>query len=173
MTTESVTTHSARTQPAAPGDFSHPDGGWRLTNLPTGPGTEGFDLSPDGNRLWAAAAAAGTVSEIDPNTDKIIRTLTLPGLFANRLKFTPDGKVALVSYLRSGEAIAVDVASGAVLKRVKLGTPAEGILMAPGGATAYVAHGVNSVAVIDLATLSVKAEIPVGREPDGMAWAKR
>ena len=158
---------------AAPGDFAHPDGGWRLTTVATGPGSEGFDVAPDGKKLWVGAAAAGTVSEIDLATANIVRTLTLPGLYANRVKFTPDGKVALISYLRSGEAIAVDVASGAVLKRLALGAPAEGILMSPDGTTAYVAHGLNSVAVIDLPGLVVKSEIRVGREPDGMAWAKR
>jgi YVTN family beta-propeller protein len=157
----------------AGGDVSRPDGGWRITNVATGPGSEGFDISPDGKLLWAAAAAAGTISAVDPAAGKVIRTLTLPGLFANRLKFTLDGRAALISYIRSGEVIAVDVASGAVIKRLKLGGPAEGILMAPDGATAYVAHGPSSVAVIDLAGLTVKTEIPVGREPDGMAWAKR
>ena len=71
-------------------------------------------MSPDGRELWAANADDGTVSIIDIASKKVIATLTFPGtVLANRLRFTPDGKTVLISYLRSGELIAIDTVNQA------------------------------------------------------------
>lgn len=149
---------------------SEPDGGWREVHVATGRGPEGFDVSPDGRRLWAANAEDGTVAEIDLASERVVRTFSTPGKGANRLKFSPDGKVALISFMGSHEAIALDGASGAVLARIPLAGAAEGILIPADGRVAYVAHQPNAVAVIDLRTLKLEREISVGRGPDGMAW---
>ncbi len=59
------------------------------------------------------------------------------------------------------------------MKRLSLGPATTGVLIAPDGATAYVAvSGLNRLAVIDLKTLSVARTIDTGRSPDGMAWVR-
>jgi YVTN family beta-propeller protein len=158
-------------QPANPPPKPPP--GWNVTIIPTGDGVEGFDVSPDGKELWAANANIGTVSIIDLATKKVKQTLTFPGtVLANRLRFTPDGKTVLISYLRSGELISVDVASRKLIKRLPVGGGAAGILLSPDGQTAYVGVGRdNKVTAVDIKTMTVKQEIPVGRGADGMAWA--
>lgn len=157
--------------PLPPG---RPTSGWTETVLPSGPESEGFDVSPDGQQLWAANAGDGTITIIDPVQKKVLAHLqaNVPG--ANRLRFTPDGKRVFVSSLRTGEVTVLDVASRDVVTRIKVGRGAAGILMQPDGARAYVACSPdNNVAVIDLRTLRVVGRLEAGRDPDGMAWAVR
>ena len=68
---------------------------WYVTTIPVGAGAEGYDLSPNGRELWVANAQAGTVSVIDVAAKKVAETLTVAFRSANRLKFTPDGKIRL------------------------------------------------------------------------------
>ena len=146
---------------------------WSVTTIPVGSGPEGFDLTPDGRELWAAHSRDGAVSVIDLAQKKVTATIDLQTKRSNRLKFTLDGTLALVSDLDAGELLIVDVASRKVTKKIPLGRMVEGILMEPGGARAFVAvNGDNYIAVIDLKTLAVTGKIETGRGPDGMAWLK-
>lgn len=146
---------------------------WNETVIPVGKGPEGFDVSPDGRELWAAQSRDGGVSIIDLTQKKVIGTIDLQTKRSNRLKFTPDGRLALVADLDAGELLVVDVATRAVTKKIPLGKRVEGILIQPDGARAYVAvNGENYVAVIDLKTLTVTNRIETGKGPDGMAWVK-
>jgi YVTN family beta-propeller protein len=42
-----------------------PGGDWKLTVIPVGHGSEGFDVTPDGKEAWVANAGDGTISIID------------------------------------------------------------------------------------------------------------
>jgi len=144
------------------------------TNIPVGKGPEGIDISPDGKEVWAANSGDGSVSIIDTATGKLQKTFDVGTKHSNRLKFTPDGKLVLLSDLGSGELLILDAATRKELKRLKLGISAEGILITPDGARAFVAvSGDNKVAVIDLKSLAVTNTFQSGSDPDGMAWAVR
>ena len=154
-------------------DNSADSSGWTETNVPVSKGPEGFDVSPNGKELWAASHEK-TVTIIDLTTKKMAQTINLDTKFANRLKFTPDGRRVLVSDLGSGDLIVVDTASRKELKRISVGRGCAGILIVPDGSVAYVAVSPdNNVAVIDLKTLSVSGRIATGKGPDGLAWAVR
>jgi YVTN family beta-propeller protein len=147
---------------------------WIQTVVPVGRGSEGFDVSPDGHELWTAASEDGSISIIDPLAKKLITKIDAKVLGANRLKFTPDGKLVFISSLRSGDLAVYDAGSRKEVKRMKIGRGAAGILMDPDGSRAFVACSAdNYVAVIDLKTLEVAHHIDVGGEPDGLAWAIR
>jgi len=149
-------------------------GGWNVTAIPVGKGPEGFDLSPDGKEVWAANSGEGTVSIVDTTLKKVTQTLDVKTKHSNRLKFTPDGKLVLISDPEAGELVIVDVASRAVRKRLRVGKDPEGTLVTPDGTRAYVAlSGDNAVAVIDLQTLEITAKLQTGKDPDGLAWAAR
>ena len=116
----------------------------------------------------------GRVSIIDVAAKKLVQTIDAGARGPNRLKFTPDGKLALVSEIGGGGLVVLDTASRQVTRRLKLGRGASGILIPPGGARAYVAlTGDNAVAVVDLKTLSEVGRLKTGRGPDGMAWLDR
>jgi YVTN family beta-propeller protein len=156
------------------GPMGPPGGNWEETVVPVGKGAEGFDVTPNGKELWTANAQDGTVSIIDLATKKVTDTLqaNVPG--ANRLKFTLDGKLVLISSL-SGSGLAVlDFATHKEVKRIDLGHGAAGIEMQPNGSRAFVAcTGGNYVAVIDLKTLEIAGRIDAGPGPDGLAWSVR
>lgn len=147
---------------------------WSETIIPVGRGAEGFDVSPDGREIWAGNAQDGTVSIVDLATRGVTATLQADVSGANRLKFTPDGKLVFVSTLSGPELVIIDAASRKTVKRLPLGRGAAGIQMQPDGARAYVSVTPDDyVAVIDLETLAVAGRIDAGRQPDGLAWVPR
>ena len=111
---------------------------------------------------------------LTPPTSKVTHTIDARTKHSNRLKFTPDGKLALISDPATGELVIVDTATRGITKMLKVGQGPGGILIVPDGSRAYVAlAGDNAVAVIDLHTLEVSGKIPTGQGPDGLAWAVR
>lgn len=148
--------------------------GWKQTRIPVGKGPEGFDVSPDGKELWAANSHDGTVSIIDVADRKVVQSLTSNTKQANRLKFTPDGRMVLISDLATGDLAIFDAGARKEIKHISLGHGAAGILVSPDGSRAFVAVSRdNYLAVIDLKTLTVIGRIATGHGPDGMAWAVR
>jgi YVTN family beta-propeller protein len=156
--------------PGGPG--GPPPADWNETLIPVGRGAEGFDVSPNGKEIWAANAQDGTVSIIDVAGKKVVQTLAADVRGANRLKFTPDGKLALISTLGGPDLTVIDAATRSVVKRVKIGRGAAGIQMQPDGSRAYVACTPDDyVVIIDLKSLEVSGHIQAGKQPDGLAWA--
>jgi len=161
-----------------PGKMAPPDAkpheDWTQTVIPTAKGSEGFDVSPDGSQLWTAASEDGTISIIDLRSKKIEAKIDAKVVGANRLKFTTDGRLVLISSLRDGKLSIFDASSRKELKSLSTGHGAAGILMDPNGSRAFVGCTAdNYVAVIDLKTLEVSGHIDVGGGPDGLAWAIR
>jgi YVTN family beta-propeller protein len=144
---------------------------WNETVVPVGRGAEGFDVSPDGHELWAANAGDGTISVIDMSRKQVVATIAAGINGANRLKFTPDGKLLFVSILNGPEVMILNASSREVIKRIHTGHGAEGVLMNPDGSVAYVSCTPdNYVAVIDLKSLEIANKIDAGKQPDGLAW---
>jgi YVTN family beta-propeller protein len=167
-------------RPPAGAPSTPPPGGnqprtdWNQIVIPVGKGDEGFDLSPDGRELWTANAQDGTLSIIDIKTKKVIATLDAKVVSANRLKFTTDGRLVLISSLRNGDLVIYDAKSRKEFKRVNIGHGAAGILVDPDGSRAFVACTPdNYVSIVDLKTFAVTGHLDVGGEPDGLAWAVR
>jgi DNA-binding beta-propeller fold protein YncE len=139
---------------------------WRVTAIPVpGKAPEGIDLSPDGREIWTATRADGGVSIIDVASKKVTQTLNLGMKDANRLKFTPDGRVLILD----GEIsmlLVLDAATRKEIKRVRV-APGDsgdgGIYVMPDGSRAYLGlRDDHSVAVVDLKTLEVASRISMG-----------
>jgi len=165
-------------QPVPPGTPPRPmvipGGDWNETVVRVGDGSEGFDVTPDGKELWVANAHDGTISIIAIPAKTVSETLSANLRGANRLKITPDGKLAFISMLGGSGVAVFDVASRKEVKRISVGHGAAGIEMQPDGSRVFVACTPdNYVAVIDLKSLAVTEHIDVGVEPDGLAWAVR
>jgi len=149
-----------------------PNGDWDETVVPVGRGAEGFDVSA--RELWAANAQDGTISIVDLGTKKVTQTLDANVKGANRLKFTPDGKLALISTLSGPDLMVYDVATRKLVKKIPIGHGAAGIEMQPDGSRAFVACTPDSyVVVVNLKSLEVTGHIDAGKNPDGMAWSRR
>jgi DNA-binding beta-propeller fold protein YncE len=151
---------------------ANPNGDWDETHIAVGRGAEGFDVF--GQELWAANAQDGTISILDLTAKKVTQTLDADVKTANRLKFTPDGKLALVSVLNGADLSIFDVATRKLVKKIPIGHGAAGIEMEPNGSRAFVACTPDSyVVVIDLKSLTMTGKLDAGKNPDGMAWAHR
>ncbi|HTP70342.1 MAG TPA: PQQ-binding-like beta-propeller repeat protein [Dongiaceae bacterium] len=148
-------------------------GTYKISQIAVGKGPEGIDIAPDGAEVWAANSGDGTVSIIDAGSCRVIGAVDVRTKRSNRVKFTRDGKLALISDLGAGEIVVVDAAARKEVKRVKLGSSVEGILMLPDDARAIVAvSGDNHLAVLDLKTLEQVSTFETGKDPDGMGWRK-
>lgn len=146
-------------------------GAWSQKLIAVGEGPEGLDLAPDGSVLWVAHSRDGGMSIVDTASSKVLQKFDVKTQRSNRVKFTRDGKLALVSDLSGGELVVIDTASRAERARLKLGRSPTGILVPPTGNEAFVAvSGENHIAVVDLGTHQVTRRINPGNEPDGMAW---
>ncbi len=144
---------------------------WRPTHVTVGAGPEGLDLSPDGRELWTAHSRDGGISIVDVASKKVVQRVDAGTGRSNRLKFTRDGRYALVSDLDGGELVVIDAKTRAVTRRLRLGRMLEGILVPPDGNRVYVAvTGENKVVAIDLQNFEVVQTIATGNGPDGMAW---
>jgi YVTN family beta-propeller protein len=147
---------------------------WSETVIPVGIGSEGFDVSPDGQEIWVGNAQDGTISIIDLRHKTVVQTLPANVRGANRLKFTLDGKLAFVSSLSGPDLAVFDVASRKEVKRITIGHGGAGILMQPDGQRAFVSCSPDDyVAVIDIKSLEMTGKISTGKNPDGLAWAAR
>jgi YVTN family beta-propeller protein len=154
-----------------PGGPPQPD--WDETQVAVGRGAEGFDVSPDAREIWAANAQDGTISIVDVATKRVTDTLAADVGGANRLKFTPDGRMVLVSTLSGPDLTIIDAATHGMVKRLRIGHGAAGIQMQPDGARAYVACTPDDdVVVVDLKTLAVVGHIAAGKQPDGLAFVR-
>ena len=104
---------------------------------------------------------------IDIAARKVSATLNAKVFGANRLKFTPDGKLVFISSLRDSDLVIYDAATRKQFKRVGIGHGAAGILMDPEGHRAFVACTPDDyIAVLDLKTLEVTGRLDVG----GVDW---
>jgi YVTN family beta-propeller protein len=113
------------------------------------------------------------VSIIDAQSKKVIETI--PGLtkHSNRLKFTPDGKLVLISDPETNQVLALDAKTRKLLQRISVPAGPVGIQITPDGRQAYVAcSGAAQIVVLDVSKLAVAGTIDVGPGPDGMAWVQ-
>ncbi|MBV8830315.1 MAG: YncE family protein [Acidobacteriaceae bacterium] len=146
---------------------------WNETVVPVGRGAEGFDISPDAREIWVANAQDGTISVVDSEKKAVVATIAANVNGANRLKFTPDGKLVLVSLIKSPDVVVLNARDRTEAKRIPVGHGAEGMLMDPDGARAFVSATPDDyVAVIDLKNLTVTGRIDAGKQPDGLAWVR-
>ena len=144
---------------------------WVHTVVPTGPGTEGMDVSPDERELWTVGPD-GTLYIIELTAKRVVAEIASGLGGAHRLAFTPDGDQVMVASVKTGALVVFDAATRKPVKRLQTGRGA-GIYMDRAGHRAFVSCTPDGfVAVIDLATLTETARIAIAR-PDGVALVSR
>ena len=139
---------------------------FKVTAIPVpGKMPEGIDLSPDGRELWAATRADGGVVIVDTATRKVVQSMNLNLNDANRLKFTPDGKVLIIAG-GNGTLHILDAKSRKEIKRLQVHTGDSGdggIYVMPDGSRAYVGlRDADNVVVVNLKTLEIEGTWAMG-----------
>ena len=93
--------------------------------------------------------------------------------FPIRAKPTPDGKRVLGPAVQAGDLAVLDAKERKIERRIPVppGAPV-GIVIAPDGKRAYVAHAEgDSITILDLQEWKPAGTLTVGKGPDGMAYS--
>ena len=155
--------------PPLPAAYTAP--GWKHTLIPVGKAAEGFAVSPDEGEAWVGNED-GTISIIDLAAEKVVASLAADVPGANRLKFTPDGHLVLVTTHTGKDLVVIDSHTRQTVTRIPIEQRgASGIQVQPNGTRAFIACPRDHyVAIVDLQRLTMVGKIDAGREPDGLAW---
>ncbi len=98
----------------------------RVGQIETGDGAHAFRALGDGRHVFLSNRVANTISQIDYTTLKVVRTFPAPG-GPDCMEVTADQKHLLVSSRWIGRMSVVDLASGQVVRQVKVGKSPHGI----------------------------------------------
>ena len=145
-----------------------------LKTVDAGAGAEGIDLTPDGSELWVSNRSANTVIVYDAEKLEQLATLDV-GRFPLRLLISPDGKTAVTSNLLDGSLTLIDTATRTVRDTIVVAGPDANsqqvtLLFNEDGSRIYVAEtGTDTVAEVDMDSGEVLRRLKVGRQGDGLA----
>jgi YVTN family beta-propeller protein len=130
---------------------------------------------------YVVNAQDNTVSVIDAASNKVVATIPVGG-FPQAVATTPDGAHAYVANSFDNTVSVIETASNTVVETIPVGSAPSGVAVTPDETRsyedddgshqplAYVTNGGdNTVSVIDTASNTVVATIPVGNTPTGVA----
>ena len=140
-------------------------------SIPIPPGPHGMVITPDNRWVYVASDGTSTVSVIDTAIDKLVENIEV-GKNPHGVAVTPDGMFVLVGVYDTDSVVLIDTASRKVVGSVPVGKP-HNIAVRPNGAVAYVGSqtpGKFSLAIIDLASRTVKENVPLDKTPRGLEF---
>lgn len=144
--------------------------GGSSTLLDTGAGSEGMAVAGDGT-VWVLASGARTLSQIDPASAEILRSLPTGGQFPISVSLDEERGVAWVAAMGPRAVDVIDLESGERVDRVQFDTGPLRVLVVPESRHAYVSlPRENALAVIDRASRRVVGRVEGIMEIDGLAW---
>jgi YVTN family beta-propeller protein len=132
-------------------------------------------FTPDGRLAFVSGENDGTITVIDAVKHRVLRVIRLDGGPLMRpvgMAVSGDAKTLYVVTGRGGQLLAVDVASGRVLRQVAVGPRPWGVELGADGRRLYTANGSsNDISIVDVASFTVTAKVPVGDAPWGLIVA--
>ena len=150
---------------------------------------EGIALRPDGAELWVTNRKVNRITVLAAD-DLAVRGTIESADYPLRVRFTPDGRLALVTLGKSSELKIFDATTRREVAKIAMrvpvaalhgGTGSEGyetktapigVALSSDGAWAFVANaGVDAVTVVSMRDREIAAIVFVGHEPDGIAWS--
>jgi YVTN family beta-propeller protein len=139
--------------------------------IPVAGKTQRISLSIDDRWVFTSDQTKAQLIVIDAKTNEVASRIDLPD-FGYGTAPTPDGKYLLVC-CGLGDVAVVDLEAKKVVHDLQLPRAPQEILIRPDGAVAYVSCDFSAkIGVIDLKEWKVTKLIDVGKNADGLAWAK-
>lgn len=140
-----------------------------VASLPLPATSHHLALHPTETRLYVSTRAGGTVIEVDTVRHQVTRTFELGGQ-TQGLAVSRDGMSLYVANEHHGLDV-VCLPTGLRIGPVNPGAPAIGLTLSPDEQEIYVGLvSSGAVAVLDRASLKVRATLPTGGRPRGMAF---
>jgi len=97
-----------------------------VKTIPTGEGAHAFRALGDGRHVFLSNRVANTISKIDYQTLQVVGEFKAPG-GPDCMEVTADGKLLLVSSRWIKKVSVIDIASGALVRQIKVGKSPHGI----------------------------------------------
>jgi DNA-binding beta-propeller fold protein YncE len=140
-------------------------------HVPQCAGVDHADFSVDGRYMYASCEFGGRMIEVDLQTRRVIRTLTLDRGYAapQDVKLSPDGRTLYSADQDHGGVWEIDPSSFTVKGFIKTGAGAHGLYPSRNARFLYVSNRqAGSVSVIDFATHRVVKtwQLPLPASPD-------
>lgn len=144
----------------------------RVTQLKTSEGEMAMDVTPDGRQVWLANSKTSKVTVVDAKTLKVLQTFEAGAESPSRVRFTPDGKRAVMTFGLAKKAGVFDVAARKAVQWIELDSGSKVLTISPDGRSAAVsAPHKDAVMILDLVSGKMRTRIDVAGKPDGVAWA--
>ena len=123
---------------------------------PTGKGPVNATFSPDWKTVFIANGFSGSITTVDAATGEVIGTLPAGGAHPSGMRFLPDGRHLVISYVGDtvttpGNLALMDLTTGKLLWKIPMAGRSERFDITPDGKRAYVANLIGqTIAVVDL-----------------------
>lgn len=148
------------------------DGRKTLAVIPISHETQRISISPDDSMVFTSDQTSPQLAVIDTSTNKVKTRVPLP---SNGYGTAPtlDGRWLVVAMPAANQVAVVDLHTLKVARTIKVCASPQEILMQPNDPSVAYAScaGSNQVAVLDLAHWKMQKTLPLGKDPDGLAWA--
>ncbi len=151
-----------------------------VNQIKVGEEPEGVLMAPDGKTLYVTSEVASLVHVIDLSSGKVVKNIKV-GKRPRRFALTPDGKELWVTNELGSSVSVIRTGDHVVTNTIKFEpkgfrpddvTPV-GMVMSGDGKNAFVTLGkANHVAMVDVATKSVKNMVLVGKRAWGVALSR-
>ncbi len=126
-------------------------------------------FTPDGTKAVVVAEVLRRLDFTDPNTWKVIKSVSVPWPGVDHLDFSADGSYLLASTEFSGYVVKVDTQAMEITGTLFVGGLPIDVRLAPDGSVFYVTNqGRNGVSIIDPVAMTEVAFVPTGRGAHGL-----
>ena len=146
-----------------------------VARIPVGKAPVQVSFLPDGSRVYVSLRDEDSVAVIDTAKREVVARVAV-GNGPIQVHATPDGRLVYAANEGSRESPSdtvsvIDVATAQVVDTIRTGSGAHGVSVSADGDWVFVTNIVaGTVSVIDRHRGTVRADIPVGRGPNGIAF---
>ena len=126
-------------------------------------------LSPDGKQLLVGDTVANEMLFLDPKTGEIRQRLPMADPY--QLGFSPNGKFFVVNGIARNQIDVYDGSTMKLVKRFPISSMPSHLAFSPDSSMVFVSlQGTDRLVAIDLGTMTVRWNQPVGKTPAGVMW---
>jgi DNA-binding beta-propeller fold protein YncE len=138
-----------------------------------GPGPQiGIEVTPAGREVWVTAADSGLVTVLAAAGGRVLATLPSGGAGPARVRFTPDGRLAVIPHDVSSTLTLLDVANRTHVASIPLTAAPKVLALSLDGRFPAVSHPeAKLISIVDLERRVVTRTIALPGTPDGVAYA--
>jgi len=145
-----------------------------LATLKVGEEPHEVIVTPDGRKAYVSNVKSRSVSVVDLDSYKVLRTIRSPVLdYPHGLGITADGRWVLLTSEGSHRLVLIDARRDVIARAVTTSQSGSHLVaLIEQGRRAFIANrGSDTVTVMSLPDLKVRRNIRVGRGPEGIAAA--